>query len=86
MLYDKKMISEITKVKPNLIGRTKFLFRHIHPMMSIKEYFDVEYKRLNRLMIVLYQTALIAFLCTIIFGKSYRTDEFEDPSRSNYDD
>lgn len=60
----------------------KLFCRNLHPLFSFFIRFDFEFKRLVRFMLLAIQYAGLAFICVIIFGKSYRPDETDDETRT----
>ena len=63
----------------------RLFMRNLHPLFSFFIRFDFEFKRLVRFMLLSIQYSGLAFICTIIFGHSYRSDEQESDTRS-FDD
>ncbi len=53
----------------------------LHPLFGLFCRFDIELKRLIRLIIVAYQICIIAIISALVFGNTYRTDDQDNQER-----
>eukprot|EP00347_Sterkiella_histriomuscorum_P002273 403368790 len=82
VVYNKQRYEKYLQIESlSFMTLFKIFLSELHPFFSIFTRFDFELKRTIRLMFIIYQVGLVAIICGLAFGTTYRNDEREFEER-----